>query len=71
MPENLIPLPRSEWEFGRCGEHHAIVAMHTNHGYLHWKKFALANLPNEFIRGDDLKRVLVMEGHSTTVRQNE
>jgi hypothetical protein len=58
-PDRIImtPLPRSEWQVKRCGQDHAIVAMHTNGGGLYWTKFALADLPNEFIDVDDLKRI--------------
>lgn len=57
-PANLIDLPRSEWKFRRCGADHVAVAMHTNAGYLHWTKFALVDLPNDLVSGDDLERVL-------------
>jgi hypothetical protein len=51
----------------RCGPDHAIVGMHTNGGGIYWTKFALADLPNEFIGEDDLKRIVVDEVHVPTV----
>jgi hypothetical protein len=41
--------------------------MHTNGGGVYWTKFALVDLPNEFIGEDDLKRILVDEVHVPTV----
>jgi hypothetical protein len=35
--------------------------MHTNGGGIYWTKFALADLPNEFIGEDDLKRIVCAE----------
>lgn len=60
-------LPKSEWQTKRCGPDHVIVGMHTNGGRVYWTKFALADLPNDFVSEDDLKRVLVDEVHVPTV----
>jgi len=63
----MTPLPKSEWRVKRCGPDHAIVGMHTNGGGIYWTKFALADLPNEFIGVEDLKRIVVDEVHVPTV----
>jgi len=63
----MTPLPKSKWRVKRCGPDHAIVGMHTNGGGVYWTKFALADLPNEFIGAEDLKRILVDEVHVPTV----
>lgn len=55
----MKPLPKSEWQVKRCGLDHLIVGMHTNGGAIFWTKFALADLPNEFVSEDDLKRAVV------------
>lgn len=63
----LVDLPKSQWKIKRCGPDHAIVGMHTNGGAIYWTKFALVDLPNDFIGDDDLKRILVDEVHVPTV----
>jgi hypothetical protein len=63
----MTPLPKSEWRVKRCGADHAIVGMHINGGIVYWTKFALADLPNEFISDDDLKRIFVDPVHVPTV----
>jgi hypothetical protein len=57
----MTPLPKSEWRVKRCGPDHAIVGMHTNGGGIYWTKFALADLPNEFIGVEDLKSLTAHE----------
>lgn len=63
----MTPLPRSEWMMRRCGPDHAIVGMHTNFGAIYWTKFALVDLPNEFISVDDLKLILASDDYIATV----
>ena len=63
----MTPLSKSEWIIKRCGSDHAIVGMHTNGGAIYWTKFALTDLPNEFIGEEDLKRILVDVVHVTAV----
>lgn len=57
----MTPLPKSEWQIKRCGAGHAIVGMHLHGGGIYWTKFALVDLPNDFIGIEDLKRIVVDE----------
>jgi hypothetical protein len=63
----MTPLPKSEWLVKRCGPNHAIVGMHANGGGIYWTKFALVDLPNEFIGVQDLKRIIVDEVHGPAI----
>ncbi len=51
----------------RCGPDHAIIGMHTNGGGIYWTKFALTDLPNEFIGVEDLKSIVVDEVNVPTI----
>ena len=64
---DLIPLPRGEWRWQPCGTDHVAIAMHTHHGYLHWTKVALADLPNDLVCLDDLERVVIDPVHGSAV----
>ena len=38
------------------GGTHILASYYSNQGYRHWEKYALADLPNDLISGDDLER---------------
>ena len=63
----MTPLAKSEWRVKRCGPDHAIIGMHTNGGGIYWTKFALTDLPNEFIGVENLKRIVVDEVNVPTI----
>ena len=48
-------LPKSQITIRRLGDD-VIVGAHENHGYRHYTKFRLADLPNDLATGDDLER---------------
>lgn len=63
----LKPLPRAEWQVKLATAETVLVAMHANGGVLYWTKFALVDLPNDFVSKDDLERVFIDKVHVPTV----
>jgi hypothetical protein len=54
---NHVLLSKSDWTINRVGAKSLIVGAHANCGYRHYTKIDLADLPNDLVSEDDLKRV--------------
>ena len=55
----MQPLAKSQWSIDRPknGGDFVIVGAHEHLGYIHYTKFALSDLPNDFVGLDDLERI--------------
>jgi len=49
-------LPKELWKIEPIGDSHVAAGIHEVRGAYHWTKFALADLPNDLLGVDDLKR---------------
>lgn len=56
-PDGLVRLPRDEIRLeGPDCTGHVVAALHALDGVLYWTKWRLADLPNELVGVEDLKR---------------
>jgi hypothetical protein len=61
-------LPKSDWTFHSDS---VIVAAHEHNGYRWYTKVALANLSNDLISLDDLKRLWIYLIDARTIYEGE
>lgn len=52
-------LPMSQWSVYYEGGNDICLAMHTNHGFVHWTKVELARPLQNLTRSGDLKGIIV------------
>jgi hypothetical protein len=62
-------LPLTEWTIQRCGADSIAIGAHENHGYRHYTKIALIDLPNDPVRIEDLEGLGVNHVDGRTVAQ--
>lgn len=59
-PPELREVPREEWLYDRLDSCRVAVSMHEFMGACRWTVFDLADLPNDFVRSEDMEFVVVM-----------
>ena len=63
----MNPLPKSEWlyELSQDGQFLAVGA-HEIRGIIYWTKYALSDLPNDFVSVEDLEHIGIVGGADET-----
>lgn len=62
-------LPENQVMVRKIDDDHVAVSAYEHQGYRHWTKFALADLPNDLVRLEDLERAGIHSGHKATVEK--